>query len=347
MRTHLFILTALLLFATSGMFIAHAQTDYIPLASIPNITDVGKTTTSLPTYLTGLYKTGIAAAGILAVLMLVWGGFQYATTEAVSGKSESKGIIMNVVWGLATVLASYVLLYTINPRLVDIGLALAPLKSVTKTRIPTAQETYGARLDAILKQVNSTSLKARELKAQADGINDKIARIQSNIDNGVFEDEDGNEMPESELQAKINVLRNDFNVTKTLEGGARFHEQALNQIEQASGNIVDCLNGQGPCSRYVSDSGVSKLIRTALFGNTQRTNAQLAADQAAATESLNGLRNYTNEEIRKLNNLGLTEKATDLQNKLNAVTTKYEFFKACPNAKAVPANWQPGNTNCQ
>ena len=134
-----------------------AQTDYVPLAPLPNITDTGKTTTSLPTYLTGIYRLGIGAAGVLAVLMLVWGGFQYMTTEAVSGKSESKGVIMNVVWGLATVLASYLLLYTINPRLVDIGLAIGKLNPVTKTRIPSAAETYGKKLDQLLADLNAVN----------------------------------------------------------------------------------------------------------------------------------------------------------------------------------------------
>ncbi|TSC84535.1 MAG: hypothetical protein G01um101417_200 [Parcubacteria group bacterium Gr01-1014_17] len=193
MRTHLFILATFLLFAGS-MFVVHAQTDYIPLAPLPNTvllpnntpdpqcnpldenalkpgTDAYKekcklsSANALPRYLTGIYKTGIAAAGILAVLMLVWGGFQYMTTEAIQGKSESRGVIMNVVWGLATVLASYVLLYTINPRLVDIGLALENLRPVTKTRIPTAQDTYGKILDDLLKSVNEGKAKLKEVQA--------------------------------------------------------------------------------------------------------------------------------------------------------------------------------------
>src|SRR3989344_856527 len=144
-----------------------AQTDYVPLAPLPNITDLGKTTTSLPTYLTGIYKLGIGAAGVLAVLMLVWGGFQYMTTEAVSGKSESKGVIMNVVWGLATVLASYVLLYTINPRLVDIGLAIGKLNPVTKTRIPSVADTYGNYLNKLLADINVLNQQPDVIEAKA------------------------------------------------------------------------------------------------------------------------------------------------------------------------------------
>lgn len=245
MRTHLFIVTALLIFSGS-MFVVHAQTDYIPLAPIPNITDTGKTTTSLPTYLTGLYKTGIAAAGILAVLMLVWGGFQYMTTEAVSGKSESKGIIMNVVWGLATVLASYVLLYTINPRLVDIGLALTNLNSVTKTRIPTAQEAYGQRLDQLLKELNDLNKQPDVIAAKAAKANllDLTAERRDLVDR--INALDPNKSEEagliSEYQEQLKALDEGAATLKTKTSAATLAAKSI-EIKEFKVNYLEDENG--------------------------------------------------------------------------------------------------------
>jgi len=129
-----------------------AQINYVPLAPIPDYVDPGSV--NLTGYLQSMYKFGVALAGILAVLMLVWGGFKYTTSEAIAGKEGGKEIIQNVVWGGAIVLGSFLLLYTINPKLIDVGLAIQNLKPVEKQRIPTPQEAYGAKLDALLKELN-------------------------------------------------------------------------------------------------------------------------------------------------------------------------------------------------
>ncbi|MES2213828.1 MAG: pilin [Patescibacteria group bacterium] len=125
-----------LLIATSffGFSLAHAAaqttpsdtngTDYHLLSgSIPNISDsTGKT--NLATFIPGLIKLIIGLAGALAVIQIVIGGFQYIMTEAVGGKSSAKDTIQNAIIGLLLAIASYTILYTINPRLVELNLKL-------------------------------------------------------------------------------------------------------------------------------------------------------------------------------------------------------------------------------
>ena len=90
--------------------------EYTPLAPLPGTTnEEGKT--DIQTYIPGIFKLVIGIAGVLAVLMIIIGGVEYITTDAIQGKSEGKARIQNALWGLVLVLVSWILLYTINPKL--------------------------------------------------------------------------------------------------------------------------------------------------------------------------------------------------------------------------------------
>lgn len=106
---------------------------YVPLANIPNASP--NNVNSLGDYLGGLYKTGVAVAGVLAVLMIVYGGFGYISTDSITGKSDSKGIIQGAISGLLLAFASYAILYTINPQLVSLNIIKTPLEKNADTGI--------------------------------------------------------------------------------------------------------------------------------------------------------------------------------------------------------------------
>ncbi len=96
--------------------------DYTPLASIPGTYDTASSRTNLSTYLSGAFKVGIAVAGVLAFLMIVYGGFTYLSTDAITGKEEGKERIQRALGGLILAFASYIILNTINPSLVNLDL---------------------------------------------------------------------------------------------------------------------------------------------------------------------------------------------------------------------------------
>ena len=66
-----------------------------------------------------LFRYGVIAAGFLAVIMIVVGGFQDMTTDAVSGKSKAKSTITSALSGLFLILLSAVLLSLINPDILS------------------------------------------------------------------------------------------------------------------------------------------------------------------------------------------------------------------------------------
>jgi ABC-type dipeptide/oligopeptide/nickel transport system permease subunit len=72
-------------------------------------------------YLAAAFRVGIYLAAILTVIMLIIGGIQYMTAGGDPGKvGNAKDRIKNAVFGLLLVLASYLIVYTINPDLVNL-----------------------------------------------------------------------------------------------------------------------------------------------------------------------------------------------------------------------------------
>jgi hypothetical protein len=94
--------------------------EYIPLEknAFPGIT-VPTGQSSLTTFLSQVFSFGIAIAVALAVIMVIWGGIEYMTTDAWEKKEDGQKRINSALLGLGLALISWILLYTINPCLVQ------------------------------------------------------------------------------------------------------------------------------------------------------------------------------------------------------------------------------------
>jgi hypothetical protein len=91
---------------------------YKPLEEIPGF---GKPT-SYTEYILALYDFGLWTVGISAVLMISFGAFMYITSAGNSSTTgKAKGIIADAIAGVILALVSYVLIYTINPTLLNIN----------------------------------------------------------------------------------------------------------------------------------------------------------------------------------------------------------------------------------
>jgi len=95
-----------------------AQTNYVPLAPLPEAAPEGGT--NMIIYLTGMVKLLIGVAGVLAVIMIMIGGIQYMSSDAITGKEEGKEKITQALFGLILAIASWLILNTINPNLLII-----------------------------------------------------------------------------------------------------------------------------------------------------------------------------------------------------------------------------------
>lgn len=115
----IFLLSALFLL---GAIDVSAQ-GYKPLAPIPQLTQNGSTSSSF--FLQNLVPLLISIAGGLAVIRIIIGGVQYMTTDAWNGKADAKSTIQQALLGLLLAMASYTILYTLNPELLNIKIAPA------------------------------------------------------------------------------------------------------------------------------------------------------------------------------------------------------------------------------
>ncbi len=77
---------------------------------------------SSPAGLVGqFYKIALGLVGACALGVLIYGAILWTLSGGVSSKQDALEWIKGAVWGLALLLAAYVILYTINPDLVNIG----------------------------------------------------------------------------------------------------------------------------------------------------------------------------------------------------------------------------------
>ncbi|MCW1888037.1 MAG: pilin [Candidatus Moranbacteria bacterium] len=94
-------------------------TNYTPLENVPFIQG-----TTLSEYLRGVYILGLVLVVIGAVFMLVIGGFQYLTSAGnTSALSSAKHTIEGALFGLFLALVAYLILYVINPDLVNLKIS--------------------------------------------------------------------------------------------------------------------------------------------------------------------------------------------------------------------------------
>lgn len=72
-------------------------------------------------YINSLFQIALGILMVLAVVMIVIAGVQYMTIESIYGKSDAKSKIIGAVTGLILSLGIFVILNTINPRLLEIN----------------------------------------------------------------------------------------------------------------------------------------------------------------------------------------------------------------------------------
>ncbi len=107
--------------------IPEAGTNCAPGETIKEINIVG--------FVGYVFKFSIALAAFLAVLMIMWGGFEYVMSETPFGKSDGKERITNAIVGLLGILSSYLILATIDPRLVEIYTDIPPIQIDTRDAV--------------------------------------------------------------------------------------------------------------------------------------------------------------------------------------------------------------------
>ena len=112
------IMLSLMILATGHL----AMAQYTPMESIPGSGDVSNIST-FPAYVQAIYKFAVWSVGIAALLMISIGGFMYFTAAGNTSKVEdAKRVISDALFGLIAVMVASMILYKINPDLVNLNL---------------------------------------------------------------------------------------------------------------------------------------------------------------------------------------------------------------------------------
>lgn len=181
---------------------------YTLLAPLPCVTgDTNNNCTStgvikevdLSTYIGYIYKFSMALAVFLAIMVIIYAGFQYMTTDSIFSKEEGRKRIQSAITGLLLVLSSYLILRTIDPRLVEIGVTIDPIKvnveKVTKFQTQLSEDLQNYSNEAKIETQKNNLLK-KETQNKIKDFENRIARNEILTE----EDQKSYELLKSELR---------------------------------------------------------------------------------------------------------------------------------------------------
>jgi len=135
-------------------------------------------------YISYVYKLFLAVGVFLAVVMIIWGGFEWMLSAIPFVKLHAKERISNAIWGLLMLLSSYLILQTIDPRLVNVTTTVPKLvfepcaegelrngycdDSIDFVR--GVEEQLGAINRGRLLEINNMERKIQDLKREIAGL---------------------------------------------------------------------------------------------------------------------------------------------------------------------------------
>lgn len=151
-------------------------------------------TDSIGVYVNILVEILIGIIGVMAVLVLVFAGVQYMTTQAIAEKGEAKGLIGGAMAALFIVLVMYLILRTINPDLLDLDPDITSVKikpgveslsdaDYTKItgKAPTLKPQIEAKVVAAAKNKSIDECLAKALVQHESGTDDKAIGHDENV----------------------------------------------------------------------------------------------------------------------------------------------------------------------
>jgi hypothetical protein len=127
--------------------------NYVPLADLPGVdpqnrnaqgeaggVDIGK-------YAAGLFNLAIGISAALSVIIITIGGFEYIGSSSFTSKSSAKERIKNALLGLVMTMAAWLILYTVNPNLIELDFTIVPPPTaVAPTQLVTPTAIYKVEL---------------------------------------------------------------------------------------------------------------------------------------------------------------------------------------------------------
>lgn len=228
---------------------AESSDKYQLLAPIPCIAGQGvtcpngeiQTRLDFKEYVQYTFNLLIALAGVAAVFMIVYGGFKYITTASAGEKDAGRKTIEQAVYGLLLVLGSYLLLRTINPKLVEIPNAIVPKLTIKVDPKNTVQSAladlqnlangYRVDISSVQNEVNQQEKQIDSLTTQKKALEAQLEELKKQ---GISEDD-----PRiKNLQAQIQNAQNQITSTTA----SQLTKIGIGSMQMRFKSLVDSLS---------------------------------------------------------------------------------------------------------
>ena len=123
MRKFLFIVVVFV--SLSGVaYAAAGDITYTPIEPLPCPNGTcDQPGTNFPAFVSTIFKVLIGFGGLFAVVMIVIAGIGYMLSESAIDTSKAKARAQAALWGLLLLAASWLILNTINPKLLEFNLS--------------------------------------------------------------------------------------------------------------------------------------------------------------------------------------------------------------------------------
>ncbi len=103
-----------------GIFYAFLPAQALQITDYPSFLDISEDMSFIELVST-LFNFLLLLAGLAALMIIIWGGIRYLTSVGDSSKmSDAKGQIFSAILGVVILFASWMILNTINPNLVEL-----------------------------------------------------------------------------------------------------------------------------------------------------------------------------------------------------------------------------------
>jgi cell wall-associated NlpC family hydrolase len=139
-------------------------------------------------YINSIFQIALGILMVLSVVMIVIAGVQYMTEESIYGKSNARDRITGAVTGLILSLGIFVILDTINPRLLEINFGEnideVETRSEPGVALTSSQQSFSASQD-INNSPPGTYLKAAGIYCPTSGGQGEIQKIATSFENRV------------------------------------------------------------------------------------------------------------------------------------------------------------------
>lgn len=168
-------------------------------------------------YVQYMFNLFIAVAAVSSVFMIVYGGLQYMSTDSWQGKKDGLDKVKNAVLGLLLVLTSYIILRTIDPRLVEIPTSLVPPLSIKYEKITDhffdnlIKEAARSKIDlsAARSELQQSDQRNNDRQSMIEELSAQKAELLS-----AFVGVDSSDPEIQKIDAQIALLRNEIDREK-------------------------------------------------------------------------------------------------------------------------------------